>query len=240
MNCPKYLLSLAVFLILIFPDPLNAQITSNVYHFDEKKNGETIRHELKIDGNYFVHSIYKEAPPTYIRTYGGYYTTENNAIKLALEFDSDYENQKSKTMNIPYRIENETLILESDAPMTFVTVTKNPQSLDGKWLFSGRMTDKGEDRVDTSRPRKTMKFLMDGHFQWIAFNTETMEFFGTGGGTYLANDSKYTENIGYFSRDNARVGASLTFDYELKGADWHHSGKSSKGDPLHEIWIRRE
>ncbi|MDX1363602.1 hypothetical protein [Arenibacter latericius] len=240
MKPVKHLLSAAIFLTLFFSNSLYAQISSNVYHFKEKKNDETLTHELKIDNNYFVHSTYKESPPTYIRTYGGFYTTDNNQIKVALEFDSDYENQHLKTIAIPFRVENGKLILENSSSMTFIPANKNPQSLDGKWLFSGRVTDKGESRVDTSRPRKTMKFLMDGHFQWIAFNTETMEFFGTGGGTYLAKDGKYTENIGYFSRDNSRVGATLTFDFELKGEDWHHSGKSSKGDPLHEIWIRRE
>ena len=29
-------------------------------------------------------------------------------------------------------------------------------------------------------------------------------------------DGKYTENIEFFSRDNNRVGASLSFDYEIK------------------------
>ncbi|MFD2788680.1 hypothetical protein [Arenibacter sp. H213] len=240
MTHPKHCIALAILLVLGFLDILNAQIASKVYHFDEKNNGETIKHELKIDGNYFIHSVYKEAPPTFIKTFGGFYTIENNHIKLVLEFNSDFATENSNTMNLPYKMDKETLILEGSSPMTFVPVPKYSQALDGKWLFSGRVTDQGEERVATSRPRKTMKFLLDGHFQWIAFNTETMEFFGTGGGNYQADNAKYTENISYFSRDNARVGASLSFDFELKGPDWHHSGKSSKGDPLHEIWIRRE
>lgn len=240
MKCTKYCIGLFTFLVLIFADVLNAQIARGVYHFDEKNNGETITHELKIDGNYFIHSIYKQAPPVFIKTFGGFYTTEGDQIKLKLEFNSDFENDSSKTKDIPFQVETEKLILGESSPMTFLPAAKNPQVLDDKWLFSGRMTDKGEDRVDTSRPRKTMKFLLDGHFQWIAFNTQTMEFFGTGGGTYEANNGKYTENISYFSRDNSRVGANLSFNFELKGKDWHHSGKSSKGDPLHEIWIRRK
>ena len=69
---------------------------------------------------------------------------------------------------------------------------------------------------DTSGPRKTMKILSGTRFQWIAYNTETKAFMGTGGGTYTTLDGKYTENIGFFSRDDSRVGASLQFDYELK------------------------
>ena len=49
----------------------------------------------------------------------------------------------------------------------------------------------------------------------------------------------YTENIEYFSRDNSRVGAKLKFDYKLKNEEWNHIGFSSKGDPMHEIWVKR-
>ena len=37
-------------------------------------------------------------------------------------------------------------------------------------------------------PRKTMKILIDGFFQWIAFNTETFKFSGSGGGEYETLD----------------------------------------------------
>jgi len=105
--------------------------------------------------------------------------------------------------------------------------------------MAGRMTDQVERRRDTSGPRKTMKFLLDGFFQWIAFNTDTFQFFGSGGGYYTTEAGNYTEHIEYFSRDNSRVGARLPFQYELKGSDWHHQGFSSKGDPMHEIWSKR-
>jgi hypothetical protein len=85
-----------------------------------------------------------------------------------------------------------------------------------------------------------MKILSGTRFQWIAYNIETKEFFGTGGGTYTTVDGKYTENIAFFSRDNSRVGASLQFDFTLENGEWHHKGLSSKGDPIHEIWTRRE
>ena len=105
--------------------------------------------------------------------------------------------------------------------------------------MAGRVTKEGERRRDITRPRKTMKFLKDGYFQWIAFNTATFSFHGTGGGSYNAVNGTYIETIEYFSRDNNKVGISLVFEYEKKGSDWHHKGFSSKGDPLHEIWTIR-
>ena len=73
-----------------------------------------------------------------------------------------------------------------------------------------------------------MKILSGTRFQWIAYNVDTKEFFGTGGGTYTTVDGKYTENIEFFSRDATRVGASLTFDYSLPDGEWRHQGSSSK------------
>jgi len=43
----------------------------------------------------------------------------------------------------------------------------------------------------------------------------------------------------FFSGDGSRVGASLSFDYEIIENEWHHSGLSSKGKPIHEIWSPR-
>jgi hypothetical protein len=85
-----------------------------------------------------------------------------------------------------------------------------------------------------------MKILSGKRFQWIAYNVETKEFFGTGGGTYTTDDGKYTETIDFFSRDSSRVDKSLEFDFTLQNGDWRHTGLNSKGDPIDEIWTKRE
>ena len=144
----------------------------------------------------------------------------------ALEFNSDYE-KDSLSKGHWMRDKN------------WKKIAGSPLDLNGKWLMAGRVTDEGERRRDLTGPRKTMKFLIDGHFQWIAFNTASFQFFGSGGGTYTATEGVYTEHIDYFSRDNTRVGASLPFEYLQKGNDWYHKGNSSKGVPMHEIWTKR-
>jgi hypothetical protein len=106
--------------------------------------------------------------------------------------------------------------------------------------MSGRKRDGKIQTRSTDGPRKTMKILSGKRFQWIAYNTATGDFFGTGGGSYTTVNGKYTENIEFFSRDNSRVGAALGFDYELIDENWHHSGFSSKGAPLYEIWSQRD
>ena len=60
-----------------------------------------------------------------------------------------------------------------------------------------------------------MKILSGTRFQWIAYNTETKQFMGTGGGTYTTINGEYVENIEFFSRDDSKAGLSLKFNYCL-------------------------
>ena len=200
---------------------------SQVYNFNSLGNGKNITHKIMLDENYFVETQYLTKTAEFILTRGGYYNkTETNIIKVNLEFNSNFLKDSLKL----FQIEKKDSWIKSFG---------KPIDLNGKWLMAGRITDEGEKRRDISKPRKTMKFLKNGNFQWIAFNTETFQFFGSGGGTYSAKNGIYTENIQFFSRNNNSVGKILPFNYSLKGDDWHHSGKSSKGDPIYEIWTKR-
>ncbi len=218
---------------------LGAQIPERVYLLESETNGKTERHELKINANYLTYSVYESDPPHFLKTLGGFYDIKNDSLKVQLEFNSAAPGEKAGSWSVPYSVQENQLTLRTDTDLVFSPAPTMPQDLDGQWLFATRGPGEGQDRRGDSSPRKTLKFLMDGHFQWIAFNTDTMEFFGTGGGSYSSKDGIYTENIKYFSRDDARVGASLKFDYRIDGKDWHHTGKNSKGEPLYEIWSKR-
>lgn len=131
------------------------------------------------------------------------------------------------------------MVFNKESKIAFELKESKFQDLDGQWLFATRGPDEGQDRRGEENPRKTLKFLLDGRFQWIAYHTDTYKFSGTGGGSYTSENGIYTEHIEYFSRDNDRVGASLEFNYDIKADDWHHTGKNSKGKPTYEIWTRR-
>ena len=199
---------------------------AQVYTFSSEKEGKTITHRIMIDENYLVETQFVSDPAEFILTRGGFYTKEGKTFDIALEFNSNYENDSIKALELVWT-------------ETWKKSNAKAIDLNGKWLMAGRMTDEGVRRRDTSRPRKTMKFLQDGHFQWIAFNTETFQFFGSGGGFYTAQNGIYTENIEFFSRNNTSVGRVLPFQYSVKGVDWHNQGKSSKGDPMYEVWTQR-
>lgn len=217
---------------------LQAQPAPGVYHANEKETN--VHHEIKLNDTYFVHTMYETSPPKFIQTLGGYYTSDATSIHVELEFNSNFTNDSIKALDYGYELQEGSLVLNGPTTLVFTPSPAKVQDLDGTWLFGTRGPDTGQDRRGDDNPRKTLKFLHAGHFQWIAYNTETMRFSGTGGGPFTSVDGVYTENIAYFSRDNDRVGAVLNFTYEVKGNDWHHQGKNSKGEPMYEIWARRE
>ena len=196
---------------------------SNVFEID--KTEETIE-RLIIDSEYLVATEFNKTSGAFVKTYGGYYEIVGDSYQVSLEFNSDFEKDSIKS-------------IELTKDNNWRNISKPKSMLQGKWVMSGRYNN-GEFRTrDTNLPRKTMKVLIDGFFQWIAFNTETFRFSGSGGGEYEAVDGKYIEKIQYFSRDDSRVGAELDFNYEVKEGNWHHSGLSSKGNPINEVWTLR-
>ena len=225
---------LTMIITVVHAGGMMAQIPDGVYMGQE--NGR--QHEIKVSGSYLVHSVYQSTPAEFIRTLGGRYSLEDGTLQWDLEFNSGFEQDSARTLNLPVRISGDKLLWGSES-LELSRRESQEQPLDGLWLFATRGPDTGQERRGEGNTRKTLKFLIDGRFQWIAYDTADMRFSGTGGGSYTARDGVYTETIEYFSRDNSRVGAHLEFRYEVKGPDWHHTGLNSKGEPLYEIWARR-
>ena len=208
------------------------------YHTSE--NGDNLKSVVIFGDGYQAIATYDLKTGKFIRAEGGTWKLEGDTMKETVEFDSKYPEKVGKEVSFKIFIDDSIMgIVGRD--MTYKRIDNGePGKLQGAWLMSGTVKDSQEQMRDTSGPRKTMKLLSGTRFQWIAYNTETKEFIGSGGGTYTTEDGKYTENIEFFSRDDSRVGMSLKFDYGLVDGNWHHSGLSSKGDPIHEIWSKRE
>lgn len=202
--------------------------------------GEKLKSVAIFTDGYYVMTTYNTANGRFMGTYGGSWKVEGNTMTEKLEFDTD--NPDRVGTEVRSKVTNDGSVLtmvERDLEMKRID-DGTPGELQGAWLMSGRMRDGKEETRDTSGPRKTMKILSGTRFQWIAYHTETKQFSGTGGGTYSTVNGKYTENLEFFSRDQARVGQSLSFDYNLVEGKWHHNGLSTAGDPIHEIWSQRE
>ncbi|MDG1571242.1 hypothetical protein OZ410_02870 [Robiginitalea sp. M366] len=219
--------------------PLLAQPEPGVYRATEFTDSATRQYLLMVSDRYILHTTYEEGPNHFLQTMGGFYTVEEDSLIIPLEFNSDFKTTGENTHRVSYGFVDGKLIFNGNESRPYTREPGLEQDLDGAWLFATRGPDTGQERRGDNTPRKTLKFLMDGYFQWIAYNTETMAFMGTGGGRYAAVDGAYTELIRFFSRDDSRVGAELNFEYERMGNDWHHKGKNSRGEPMYEIWSLR-
>jgi hypothetical protein len=195
-----------------------------------------------VAGKYFSAAVYNKKTGSYIGTCGGSWRIEKNQFIEVHEFNTMHPEWIGTEQKSEVTLKGNKLNFNTkDSNEAFTRIDDGkPGALAGAWLFTGRVTETGIEKR-TPGARRTMKILSGTRFQWIAYNVETKEFFGTGGGTYTSVEGKYTETIDVFSRDNSRVGAKLDFDFSLNAeGDWNHSGKSSKGDPINEIWSKRE
>jgi len=187
---------------------------------------------------YMSTTYYSVTDKKFVSTIGGAWSATGGVITEVVEYHTADPSQVGTTVTTDFSIDGAKLMLggHSWARIDYGT----PGALAGAYLITGRKRD-GELKSRPVRARKTMKILSGKRFQWIAYNTDTGEFFGTGGGTYTTENGKYTEHIDFFSRDGSRVGASLEFDFEMDLAkgEWHHSGLSSKGSPIYEVWTVR-
>ncbi|MFN9683111.1 MAG: hypothetical protein ACK56V_16080 [Bacteroidota bacterium] len=242
MNTMKLFFNLLLLTVFFNTNTLSGQWVNGVYEKTEKNDTSTQTSRLLIKDSYFILTIFNSAPASFNYTIGGNLTTVGKNFMVNLEFNSAIAKDSLKTLKGTFQMKGNRcfVIIDNGKKLDLEKVTKEDQNFEGAFLMAGRVTDQGESRRRIDVPRITMKMLLDGHFQWIAFNKETFEFSGTGGGKYIADKTgAYIEQIEFFSRNSGRVGAKLPFKYNIKGNDWFHQGNSSNGEPMHEIWTKR-
>jgi hypothetical protein len=202
-------------------------------------NGDKLRSVVLFAEEFQVMSIYNVTNGKFIHASGGSWKLAGDIIKERIEFNTDNPSLIGTEINVQVAFTKDSFKLIANNKSFKRINHASDGLLSGAWLMSGRVKDGISQMRDTSGPRKTMKILSGSRFQWIAYNVATKEFLGTGGGTYSAKDGAYIEKIDFFSRDDSKVGVALKFEYKIIDGNWHHSGLSSKGDALHEIWSRR-
>ena len=227
-------------LILLIPS-VNAQDIIGAWEsYSTSEAGEKIKNVIIFSEAHQVATWFHAETGKFIKTNGGLWRRDGNTITETVEFDTNKPERVGTEISFEIYVDGTTLgIVGRDLKWKRID-SGAPGKLQGAWLMSGRVRNGQTQARNTDRPRKTMKIMSGTRFQWIAYNTETKQFMGTGGGNYTTLDGKYTENIEFFSRDDSKAGLSLEFNFELVEGKWHHSGLSSKGDPIYEIWSVRK
>lgn len=203
------------------------------------RNLDTAVQYLTVVDNYFAVATFSIDGKKFISTRGGTATVDKGKMSGVIEFNTVERAEVKSSYSYALNLKENTLglPLEGNAKK-WQKVDDATESLAGNWRITGR-EQSGTMTPIKPAARKTIKILSGTRFQWAAINMETGEFFGTGGGHYSFKDGTYTEHIEFFSRDASRVGASLSFKADISNGEWHHSGLSSKGEKIHEVWSRK-
>ncbi|MDO1448004.1 membrane or secreted protein [Rhodocytophaga aerolata] len=240
--------SLAALTGFHFYSPTNQYADSSLagaYRMTVKLGTSEVTAVKIVTGSYFTIAYYDLAGKKFAGTEGGTYSLNGTNLLENMEFNSMDSTTVGSTVTLKSVLKNGKWQLSGTKYGKTVNETweKIPEEsarnspLRGAWRITQRVDPStGSMSAMQQGPRKTIKMMSDTRFQWIAFNTATKQFSGTGGGTYTAKEGKYTETIEFFSRDPSRVGMQLSFDFEVNGRDWLHSGTSSTGNPIKEVW----
>ena len=199
----------------------------------------TVTHTLTVVDDYYSIASFDIPNRKFIHTEGGTFrVVEDDMVNGEIEYNTTEKAMVGRGFGFTFQVKGDRLeMFRNGDDEVWEKVDDGQGPLAGNWRITGR--DQGGKMIEIKpAARKTIKILSGKRFQWAAINSETGEFFGTGGGTYTFENGKYTERIEFFSRDSSRVGMSLSFDGRVEGRNWHHSGKSSKGDPISEVWSR--
>ncbi len=212
----------------------------------ETVNGEKLAHRgaMLIQAPYAFYTEFDVEKKTFVGSQGGMIEIMGNKMSLKVEFDTWNADHIGVEYEITASLKGSqvTLNFEADGQSYEMKLNRSDNGsgdLAGAWRITDRMRN-GEMTAMRMGPRKTIKMITGTRFQWAAYNPDTRQFSGTGGGTVILENGKYNEHIEFFSRNPDRVGADLSFDYNVDGDKWDHSGLSSTGNPIREIWTRQK
>lgn len=223
--------------ILLFSTLAEAQSIKGSWRSQQPNNSIA---SMIVADDYLMIASYSILNKYFDRTEGGSFTMDGDKMTYLTEFNSADTAKINTTVVYTVTRKDKVLTLRGeDRELVWMLVDDAENvPMAGTWHITGRAKDGTGEMMDIHQTgtRKTLKILSGTRFQWAAIDPAVKGFYGTGGGTYDIKNGKYTERIEFFSRDNHRVGNDLTFNWALKDGKWDHAGKSSKGDPIHEIW----
>ena len=229
-----------VFILLILPlISLGQQASLKGAWGLENSFGQTV---LLITDQVFSLTQYNFMDKKFISSEGGTWRSDGNNIWLAYDWSSMDTSKVGKEIKVSVDLSSGLLNLGLlNQPLKKLD-QGNPGALKGEWIISGNYSnDVVSKRPSPFFPRRTMKILTGNHFQWIAFNVKTKEFFGTGGGTYTTTpEGKYAESIQFFTKAVTSIGKRVEFTDSFQDGDWRHKGQKSTGGPMDECWTPRK
>ena len=86
-----------IFYLLLFYSTFSF---AQVYEFVKTKENKIIFHRIIIDKEYLIETQYVKEPAEFILTRGGYYKKKGKIYNIELEFNSNFENDGLKIIDL--------------------------------------------------------------------------------------------------------------------------------------------
>ena len=190
--------------------------------------GPAEKHTVMINTDkVFAVATYDLPGKKFISSYGGTWRVEGNKLIQSIEWNNLNPQQVGTEVTTDVSLNGKKLTIATTKESWNKVGDGKTDDLTGAWIITGNYAnDKVSKRPSPFIPRRTMKVLAGGRFQWIAYNVQTKEFINAGGGTYSARDGKYTENVEFFTKTPESIGKSLSFQYSFIDGDWRHPVKN--------------
>ncbi|CAD5285182.1 putative Membrane or secreted protein [Imperialibacter sp. EC-SDR9] len=204
--------------------------------------GRPVTQILIVSDTYFTIASFLTKDHHFLSTSGGTYKMEDGKMSVTIEYHSPDHYQVGK-QHVLHAKPTETgyKLVARDGMVLgdWKRIDSGSKSeMAGLWYAAAYRNEAG-DTIRTDYKVKTIKILSDTRFQWVAFDTISRKFVATAGGTYSVTQTGYVESLEFYANADDRIGKSLGFRYKLEGSNWTHTGKSSQGLPLYELWSKK-
>ena len=199
------------------------------FHTEEMEDVKTV---MIVADNYLVATTYT-LKGRYIGLSIQKWTRNDMVVDLEVEYDSDFPEDPGYKTQIELEFWADRLTFLGSSTMIWTRIDEGtPEELAGAWMI--------KNVEESGSGRNTLKMLSGTRFQWIDYDPQSGELFGTAAGTYTAIDGKYIEKIEMFLHDTSKVGVSLGYDFQLVNNQWNYSGIGIDGREISEKLERRD
>ena len=193
MKALSFFYSIVLCLILTVADSTLARKTA----FDGAwevvtKNGIDLKHRavFMVESPYAFYTEFDVENKKFVGSLGGVIKVMANRIMLINEFNTWLPDQVGTTYQMvgllkANQVTFTWLVDNEQVEMVCKRIDDGTSDLAGSWRITDRLRD-GEMQVMRQGSRKTIKMITGTRFQWAAFNSESKQFSGTGGGTVEA------------------------------------------------------
>ena len=176
-----------IFSILLFSTTLFSQSLQGSWKLIEE-NGQKVSDKEVIriyQDNYFAEGAKETGSNEFLWALGGEFTTDDYSVSLDFNTRASELVDQSQNPKLSFINEDRIKINKVKEVQVWERISSDENDLSGNWVITGRKRN-GEMNKMTPGDRRTIKILGGNRFQWVAFNSATREFFGTGGGNLFS------------------------------------------------------